>query len=108
MLEANRFAARDVPDYVEDDHSRQTATCVSVPARSDVPYPVPMEPNLVEFYSRRSQSDRCRFAVLPLEWSFCSVSEVRLDLAPAGRERRPCAAPQLFAPDLLLPVEKFA
>ena len=53
VLEANQLAERDVPDYIEVDHNKQTATYVRVPALSDVPYPVQMEPNLViEFYSR--------------------------------------------------------
>ena len=53
VLEAVQLAERDVPDYVEADHSKMTATYVRVPALSDVPYPVQMEPNLVvEFYSR--------------------------------------------------------
>ena len=53
VLEAIQLAERDVPDYVEVDHNKMTATYVRVPALSDVPYPVQMEPNLVvEFYSR--------------------------------------------------------
>jgi small subunit ribosomal protein S4 len=53
VLDANQLAERDVPDYVEVDHSRQSATYARVPALADVPYPVQMEPNLVvEFYSR--------------------------------------------------------
>jgi small subunit ribosomal protein S4 len=53
LLEATQLAERDVPDYVEVDHNKMTATYVRVPALSDVPYPVQMEPNLVvEFYSR--------------------------------------------------------
>jgi small subunit ribosomal protein S4 len=53
VLEANQLAERDVPEYVEVDHGKQVATFVRVPALSDVPYPVQMEPNLVvEFYSR--------------------------------------------------------
>ena len=53
LLEAVQLAERDVPDYVEVDHNKMTATFVRVPALSDVPYPVQMEPNLVvEFYSR--------------------------------------------------------
>ena len=53
VLEANQLAERDVPDYIEVDHSKQSATYVRVPALADVPYPVQMEPNLVvEFYSR--------------------------------------------------------
>ena len=51
VLEANQLAERDVPDYIDVDHGKQTATYVRVPALSDVPYPVQMEPNLVvEFY----------------------------------------------------------
>jgi len=53
VLEANQLAERDVPDYIEVDHSKQSATFVRIPALADVPYPVQMEPNLVvEFYSR--------------------------------------------------------
>ena len=53
VLEANQLAERDVPDYVDADHSKMTATFVRIPALADVPYPVVMEPNLVvEFYSR--------------------------------------------------------
>jgi small subunit ribosomal protein S4 len=53
VLEAVQLAERDVPEYVETDHNKMTATYVRVPTLSDVPYPVQMEPNLVvEFYSR--------------------------------------------------------
>ena len=53
VLEAVQLAERDVPDYVDVDHSKMAATYVRVPSLSDVPYPVQMEPNLVvEFYSR--------------------------------------------------------
>ncbi|SFV30891.1 small subunit ribosomal protein S4 [Devosia crocina] len=53
VLEAVQLAERDVPDYVEVDHNKMVATYARVPALSDVPYPVQMEPNLVvEFYSR--------------------------------------------------------
>jgi small subunit ribosomal protein S4 len=53
VLEAIKSAERDVPDYVEADHNRMAAKFLRVPALSDVPYPVHMEPNLVvEFYSR--------------------------------------------------------
>src|SRR6218665_3495606 len=53
VLEGVQLAERDVPDYVEVDHNKLTATYARVPALSDVPYPVQMEPNLVvEFYSR--------------------------------------------------------
>jgi small subunit ribosomal protein S4 len=53
VLEATQLAERDVPEYVDADHTKMTATYVRIPALSDVPYPVQMEPNLVvEFYSR--------------------------------------------------------
>ncbi|MBV8183890.1 MAG: 30S ribosomal protein S4 [Hyphomicrobiales bacterium] len=53
VLESVALAERDVPDYVEVDHSKMTAKLARVPTLSDVPYPVQMEPNLViEFYSR--------------------------------------------------------
>lgn len=53
VLEAIKSAERDVPDYIETDHNKLTAKLLRIPALSDVPYPVQMEPNLVvEFYSR--------------------------------------------------------
>ncbi|CFX35640.1 30S ribosomal protein S4 [Candidatus Filomicrobium marinum] len=53
VLEASQSAERDVPDYIEADHGKMVAKLLRVPALSDVPYPVQMEPNLVvEFYSR--------------------------------------------------------
>jgi small subunit ribosomal protein S4 len=53
VLEALKSAERDVPDYIDADHNKMTAKLSRVPALSDVPYPVTMEPNLVvEFYSR--------------------------------------------------------
>ena len=53
VLEALKSAERDVPDYVEVDQNKLSAKLTRVPALSDVPYPVTMEPNLVvEFYSR--------------------------------------------------------
>jgi small subunit ribosomal protein S4 len=53
VLESIELAERDVPDYVEVDHSKMTARYVRQPAFADVPYPVVMEPNqVVEFYSR--------------------------------------------------------
>ena len=53
VLEAIQLPERDVPDYIEADHGKMTATFVRVPALADVPYPVHMEPHLVvEFYSR--------------------------------------------------------
>ena len=53
VLEATQLPERDVPEYIEADHTRMSARYVRIPALSDVPYPVQMEPNLVvEFYSR--------------------------------------------------------
>jgi small subunit ribosomal protein S4 len=53
VLESIALAERDVPDYVEADHTKMTAKLARVPTLTDVPYPVQMEPNLViEFYSR--------------------------------------------------------
>ncbi len=53
VLESVGLAERDVPDYLEVDHNKMTATFVRVPVLSDVPYAVVMEPHLVvEFYSR--------------------------------------------------------
>ena len=53
VLEATALAERDVPDYIEVDHSKMTAKLTRIPALTDVPYPVQMEPHLVvEFYSR--------------------------------------------------------
>ena len=53
VIEASQLAERDVPDYLDVNHGKMTATYVRKPSLSDVPYPVQMEPNLVvEFYSR--------------------------------------------------------
>jgi small subunit ribosomal protein S4 len=52
-LEATQSTERDVPDYLEVDHSKMTAKMLRVPGLAEVPYPVQMEPHLViEFYSR--------------------------------------------------------
>jgi small subunit ribosomal protein S4 len=53
VVEANALAERDVPDYIEVDHSKMTAKLNRIPALGEVPYPVMMEPHLVvEYYSR--------------------------------------------------------
>ena len=53
VLESAQLAERDVPEYIEADHHKMSATFVRVPTLGDVPYAVVMEPNLVvEFYSR--------------------------------------------------------
>jgi small subunit ribosomal protein S4 len=53
VLEAAQLGERDVPDFLEVDHSKMTAKFTRIPALSDVPFAVQMEPHLiVEFYSR--------------------------------------------------------
>src|SRR5262249_33539931 len=53
VLEANALGERDVPDFIEADHSKQTAKFTRIPNLSEVPFPVMMEPHLiVEYYSR--------------------------------------------------------
>ncbi|MDB5602405.1 MAG: ribosomal protein [Xanthobacteraceae bacterium] len=53
VLESVGLGERDVPDYIEVDHSKMTAKLARIPAINEVPYPVQMEPHLVvEYYSR--------------------------------------------------------
>ena len=53
VLEAVGLAERDVPDYIDADHNKMTATFVRTPMLGDVPYAVVMEPNLVvEYYAK--------------------------------------------------------
>ena len=53
VLEAVGLPERDVPDYIEADHSKMTAKLTRIPQMTEVPYPVQMEPHLVvEYYSR--------------------------------------------------------
>jgi small subunit ribosomal protein S4 len=53
VLEASQLAERDVPEYIEADHTKMTAKFARTPTLAEVPYAVQMEPNLVvEFYSR--------------------------------------------------------
>ncbi len=53
VIEATQLGERDVPDYIDVDHGKMTATFARRPGLADVPYPVRMEPHLVvEFYSR--------------------------------------------------------
>ena len=47
LIEATQLAERDVPDYIDADHSKMKATFVRTPALGDVPFAVQMEPNLV-------------------------------------------------------------
>ena len=53
VLEAVQSAERDLPDYMEVDHSAMKGTFLRLPKLEDVPYPVQMEPNLVIEYSSR-------------------------------------------------------
>jgi small subunit ribosomal protein S4 len=53
VMESTGLGERDVPDYVEVDHTKMTAKLARVPTITEVPYPVQMEPHLVvEYYSR--------------------------------------------------------
>jgi small subunit ribosomal protein S4 len=53
VLEAVKLPEREVPDYIEADHTKMTAKYLRTPKLSDVPYAVQMQPSLVvEFYSR--------------------------------------------------------
>ena len=53
LIEATQLAERDVPDYVDADHSKMSATFVHTPSFGDVPYPEMMEPNLsIEYYAQ--------------------------------------------------------
>ena len=53
VLEATGLPERDVPDYIDADHSKMTAKLARIPVLGEVPYAVMMEPHLVvEYYSR--------------------------------------------------------
>jgi small subunit ribosomal protein S4 len=53
VIEATGLGERDVPDYVDVDHTKMSAKLTRLPGLGDVPYPVQMEPHLVvEYYSR--------------------------------------------------------
>ena len=53
ILEAIQLTERDVPDYMEVDHSKLVVKFVRTPGLGDVPNPVKMEPNLVvEYYAK--------------------------------------------------------
>ncbi|HEY0568256.1 MAG TPA: 30S ribosomal protein S4 [Xanthobacteraceae bacterium] len=53
VIEAAALSERDVPDYIEVDHTKMTAKFVRIPLITEVPYAVQMEPHLVvEYYSR--------------------------------------------------------
>ena len=53
VLEASQLPERDVPDYLEVDHNKMTATFGRTPGLADVPFAVQMEPNLViEYYAQ--------------------------------------------------------
>lgn len=53
VLESIQSAEREIPDYLEVDHSKLSAGILRTPKLEDIPYAASMEPNLVvEFYSR--------------------------------------------------------
>jgi small subunit ribosomal protein S4 len=53
VVAATELPERNVPEYIEVDHSAMKGKFIRGPKISDVPYPVHMAPNLVvEFYSR--------------------------------------------------------
>jgi small subunit ribosomal protein S4 len=53
LLESVKSTEREVPGYLEADHDQMKGKFIRAPRLGDVPYPVPMEPNLVvEYYSR--------------------------------------------------------
>jgi len=53
VLEAAVSQERDLPEYINVDQNKKSATFVRTPGLSDVPYPVMMEPNLVvEYYAK--------------------------------------------------------
>ena len=53
VLEAISLSERDVPEYLDVDHTKFTAKFVRTPSLDEVPYAVIMEPNLVvEFYAK--------------------------------------------------------
>ncbi|MFQ5562137.1 MAG: 30S ribosomal protein S4 [Parvularculaceae bacterium] len=52
VLEALQSPERDIPDYIEVDPKKMTATYLRIPEFAEVPYASAMEPNLVvEYYS---------------------------------------------------------
>ncbi|HZL58270.1 MAG TPA: 30S ribosomal protein S4 [Stellaceae bacterium] len=52
-LEAAKSTEREIPEYLSVEADSFKGKFVRAPKLADVPYPVPMEPNLVvEFYSR--------------------------------------------------------
>ena len=53
VLDSVKSAEREVPEYIDANHSKMSAKFVRVPQLSEVPYAVMMQPSLVvEFYSR--------------------------------------------------------
>ncbi len=52
VLEALQSPERDIPDYIDVDPKKMTATYLRIPEFAEVPYACTMEPNLVvEYYS---------------------------------------------------------
>ena len=53
IIEGIGSVERDVPEYIEADHDKMSATFLRIPTFDEVPYPVQMQPNLVIEYSPR-------------------------------------------------------
>lgn len=52
VLEALQLPERDIPEYIDVDPKKMTATYVRIPEFAEVPYAATMEPNLVvEYYA---------------------------------------------------------
>jgi small subunit ribosomal protein S4 len=53
VLDSVKSTEREVPEYIDANHSKMSAKFIRTPQLSDVPYAVMMQPSLVvEFYSR--------------------------------------------------------
>ena len=53
VLQAIDSPERDVPEYIDVNHSKFDGGILRIPAPDEIPYPVQMETNLViEYYSR--------------------------------------------------------
>ncbi|GGB49089.1 30S ribosomal protein S4 [Tistrella bauzanensis] len=53
VLEATQRREREVPDYIDVDYDKLTASYNRMPQLAEVPYPVQMDPKqIIEYYSR--------------------------------------------------------
>ena len=79
VLEAAGLAERDVPDYLEVDHSKMTATFTRTPSLGDVPYPVMMNrtwswnitPRTKRFFRQNFKGPSADFRGGPFSWTLC-------------------------------------